>query len=65
LRTIAEKADRLIAIYVPQSHDICVAVAAEEQLEGTSAMAAVQEAHSHKGKVPEASKKGQGRTLLQ
>ncbi len=34
LRTIAKKADRLIAIYVPQSHDTCVGAAAEEQLDG-------------------------------
>jgi hypothetical protein len=42
MRSIADKADRLIAMHVPQSHDTCAAVAAEDRLEESGVVAAVQ-----------------------
>jgi hypothetical protein len=33
MRAIAEKADRLIAMHVPQSQDTCAAVAAEDSFD--------------------------------
>ncbi len=54
MRAIAEKADRLIAMHVPQSHDSCAAVAAEDQQEESFVVAAAQVARSCKGKGPQA-----------
>jgi hypothetical protein len=42
MRAIAEKADRLIAMHVPQSHDACAAVAAEVPSEEPDMVAALQ-----------------------
>jgi hypothetical protein len=50
MRAIAEKADRLIAMHMPQSHDTCVAVAAEETYEDADVVAALQGARSCKDK---------------
>jgi hypothetical protein len=51
-RAIAEKARRLIARHVLQSHDVCVAVAAEDISEEPDVVAALQGARSHRGKGP-------------
>jgi hypothetical protein len=50
MRAIAEKADRLIAMHVPQSHDSCAAVAAEDIAEDSDVVAALQGARSRKDK---------------
>jgi hypothetical protein len=50
MRAIAEKADRLIAMHVPQSHDSCVAVATEDIYEDPDVVAALQGARSRKDK---------------
>jgi hypothetical protein len=52
MRAIAEKADRLIAMHVPQSHDSCVAVAADNVYEDPEVVAALQGARSRKDKAP-------------
>jgi hypothetical protein len=51
-RAIAEKADRLIAMHMPQSHDSCAAVAAEDQQVESCVIAVGQAALSRKGKGP-------------
>jgi hypothetical protein len=51
MRAIAEKADRLIAMHVPQSHDNCVAVAADDVYENPEVVAALQGARSPKDKT--------------
>ncbi len=53
MRAIADKADRLIAMHVLQSHDACAAVAAESHLEEPCVVAAAQAARSRKGKYPQ------------
>jgi hypothetical protein len=50
MRVIADKAERLIAMHVPQSHESCAAVAAEPRPEEPCVMAAAQAARSRKGK---------------
>jgi hypothetical protein len=50
MRAIAEKADRLIAMHVPQSHDACAAVAADDSSEDAEVVAALQGARSRKDK---------------
>jgi hypothetical protein len=50
MRAIAEKADRLIAMHVPQSHDACAAVAAADSSEDAEVVAALQGARSRKDK---------------
>jgi hypothetical protein len=50
MRAIAEKADRLIAIHVPQSHDSCAAVAAVDVADDSDVVAALQGARSRKEK---------------
>jgi hypothetical protein len=50
MRAIAEKAARLIAMHVPQSHDTCAAVAAEDTYEEPDVVAALQGARSRKDK---------------
>jgi hypothetical protein len=50
MRAIAEKADRLIAMHVPQSHDACAAVAADDSSEDADVVAALQGARSRKDK---------------
>jgi hypothetical protein len=50
MRAIAEKADRLIAMHVPQSHDNCAAVAADDAFEDPEVVAALQGARSRKDK---------------
>jgi hypothetical protein len=50
MRAIAEKADRLIAMHVPQSHDACAAVAAEDPADDSDVVAALQGARSRKDK---------------
>ncbi len=50
MRAIAEKADRLIAMHVPQSHDTCAAVAAADSSEDAEVVAALQGARSRKDK---------------
>ncbi len=50
MRAIAEKADQLIAMHVPQSHDTCAAVAAEDSFEDADVVAALQGARSRKDK---------------
>jgi hypothetical protein len=52
MRAIAEKADRLIAMHVPQSHDTCAAVAAEDSSEDADVVAALQGAQSRKDRGP-------------
>jgi hypothetical protein len=52
MRAIAEKADRLIAMHVPQSHDTCAAVAAEDSFDEAGVVAALQGAWSRKDKGP-------------
>ncbi len=52
MRAIAEKADRLIAMHVPQSHDTCAAVAAEDSFDEAGVVAALQGARSCKDKGP-------------
>ncbi len=52
MRAIAEKADRLIAMHVPQSHDSCAAVAADDVYEDPEVVAALQGARSRKDKTP-------------
>ncbi len=39
MRAIAKKADRLIAMHVPQSHDSCAAVAAEDVADNSDIVA--------------------------
>ncbi len=51
---IAEKADRLIAMHAPQSHDTCAAVAADDVYEDPEVVAALQGARSRKDKNPQA-----------
>jgi hypothetical protein len=51
MRAIAEKADRLIAMHVPQSHDSCAAVAADDVHEDPEVVAALQGARSRKDKT--------------
>jgi hypothetical protein len=51
---IADKAERLIAMHVPQSHESCTAVAAEPRPEEPCVVAAAQAARSRKGKRPPA-----------
>jgi hypothetical protein len=50
MRAIAEKADRLIAMHVPQSHDSCAAVATDDVFEDPEVVAALQGARSRKDK---------------
>jgi hypothetical protein len=50
MRAIAEKADRLIAMHVPQSHDTCAAVATADSSEDAEVVAALQGARSRKDK---------------
>ncbi len=50
MRAIAEKADWLIAMHVPQSHDACAAVAADDSSEDAEVVAALQGAQSRKDK---------------
>jgi hypothetical protein len=50
MRAITEKADRLIAMHVPQSHDSCAAVAAEDSADDSDVVAALQGARSRKDK---------------
>jgi hypothetical protein len=50
MRAIAEKADRLIAMHVPQSHDACAAVAAADSSEDAEVVATLQGARSRKDK---------------
>jgi hypothetical protein len=50
MRAIAKKADRLIAMHMPQSHDLCAAIAAEDQQEESCVVASGQAALSRKGK---------------
>jgi hypothetical protein len=50
MRAVAEKADRLIAMHVPQSHDTCAVVAAEDTYEDADVVAALQGARSRKDK---------------
>ncbi len=52
MRPIAKKADRLIAMHVPQSHNACAAVAAKVPSEELDMVAALQEARARKGKGP-------------
>jgi hypothetical protein len=52
MRGIAAKADRLIAMHVPQSHESCVAVTAEPRQEEPCVVAAAQAARSRKGMRP-------------
>jgi hypothetical protein len=52
MRAIAEKADRLIAMHVPQSHDACAAVTAEDSCAKAGVVAALQGARSRKDKGP-------------
>jgi hypothetical protein len=52
MRAIAEKADRLIAMHVPQSHDTCAAVAAEDSYDEAGVVAALQGARSPRTRVP-------------
>ncbi len=52
MRAIAEKADRLIAMHIPQSHDNCAAVAADDVYEDPEVVAALQGARSRKDKTP-------------
>jgi hypothetical protein len=53
MRAIADKADRLIAMHVPQSHEACAAVAADSRSEEPGVVAAAQAARSRKGKRPQ------------
>ncbi len=50
MRAIAEKADRLIAMHVPQSHNSCAAVPAEDPADDSDVVAALQGARSRKDK---------------
>jgi hypothetical protein len=50
MRAIAEKADRLITMHVPQSHDSCATVAAEDVADDSDVVAALQGARSRKEK---------------
>ncbi len=50
MRTIAKKADRLIAMHVPQSHDSCAAVSADDCQEESSMVAAARASGSCKDK---------------
>ncbi len=50
MRAIADKADRLIAMHVPQSHDTCAAVAADDRLEEPGVVAAAQASGNRRGK---------------
>ncbi len=50
MRVIAEKANRLVAMHVPQSHDTCTAVAAEDTYEDADVVAALQGARRRKDK---------------
>jgi hypothetical protein len=52
MRAIAEKADRLIAMHVPPSHDACAAVTAEDSCDEAGVVAALQGAQSRKDKGP-------------
>jgi hypothetical protein len=52
MRAIAKQADRLIAMYMPQSHDACVAVTAKVPSEELDVVAALQGAQSRKSKGP-------------
>jgi hypothetical protein len=61
MRAIAKKADRLIAMHAPHSHDACAAVATEDQPEELSMVVAAQGARSHKGKGPKLSSFSRGR----
>ncbi len=63
MRAIAKKADRLIAMHAPHSHDACAAVATEDQPEELSMVAAAQGARSHKGKGPKRPQQLQQRAL--
>ena len=49
MRAIAEKADRLIALHVPQGHDSCAAIGGDVTDEGSDVVAA---AHARKKKQP-------------
>jgi hypothetical protein len=50
MRAIAEKVDQLIAMHLPQSHDTCAAVAAEDSYEEADVVAVLQGAQSRKDK---------------
>jgi hypothetical protein len=50
MRAIAKKADRLIAMHVPQSHESCTAVAAEDVADDSDVVAALQGARSRREK---------------
>jgi hypothetical protein len=50
MRAIADKADRLIAMHVPQSHDTCAAVAADDRLEESGMVVAAQASKGRRGK---------------
>jgi hypothetical protein len=51
MRAIAEKADRLMTMHMPQSHESCAAVAAEDITDDADVVAALQGARSRKDKV--------------
>ncbi len=63
MRAIAEMADRLIAMHLPQSHDSCVAMSTDEQLEDTDTLVSAQGARSCKGKGPKWSQQSQQNAL--
>ncbi len=50
MQAIPDKADRLIAMHVPQSHDTCAAVAADDRLEEPGVVAAAQASGGRRGK---------------
>jgi hypothetical protein len=50
MRAIADKADRLIAMHVPQSHNTCAAVTADDRLEEPGVVAAAQAAGGRRSK---------------
>ncbi len=69
VRVITDKADRLIAMHVPQDHDTCAAIAGSEDSDPGKLVAATQGARRKKFKLPCALSSSRrawvsGRTLL-
>jgi vacuolar-type H+-ATPase subunit D/Vma8 len=52
MQAIADKANRLITMHVPQGHDACAAVAADKDLDVSILVATIQGVRRKKFKLP-------------
>jgi hypothetical protein len=63
MQAIAEKADRLIAMHVPQSHDACAAASADISPEEADVVATMEGTRSCKGKASQRPQRPQQQSL--